>query len=225
MDTGGKIRQEILGSTHVTGKRHLCPTEVELINVRSKTRAVWKKCRSFVVFLLLITIFYVEEDVRGKWAWSKFKREWEAKGETLDRAKFIPPPVPDDQNFALTPIVFTSYGQVMTREGKTIPSEKRDIHFVNRLSLTTDLMDLNVPTNGFGNWCTARLYDLKVWQDYYRRLADKTNFFPVAPQPQTPARDVLLALSRYDSTLEELDKASRLLYTRFPLDYSTENPA
>jgi hypothetical protein len=86
-------------------------------------------------------------------------------------------------------------------------------------------MDPDAPTNGFGNWSTARLYDLKVWQDYYRKLAAKTNFFPVARQPQTPAKDVLLALSRYDSTLEELDNASRLRYSRFPLDYSTENPA
>jgi hypothetical protein len=177
------------------------------------------------VFVLLIAIFYAEEYVRGKWAWSRFKREWEAKGETFDRAKFIPAPVPDDQNFALTPIVFTSYGQEMTREGKIIPPEKRDIHFVNRMRITTDLMDLDAPTNGFGNWTTARLYDLKVWQDFYRRLADKTNFFPVAPRPQTPAQDVLLALSRYDSTLSELDRASRLRYSRFPLDYGAENPA
>jgi hypothetical protein len=213
------------GNTYVTENRLLCPTDVELPNTGRKRMKFWERYWPPIVFVLVITTFYVEEDVRGKWAWSRFKREWEAKGETFDRGKFIPPPVPDDQNFALTPIVFTSYGKVMTRDGRTVPPEKRDIHFVDRLDLTTDLMDQDAPTNGFGNWSTARLYDLKVWQDFYRKLAAKTNFFPVAPQPQTPAKDVLLALSRYDSTLEELDKASRLRYSRFPLDYSMENPA
>ena len=32
----------------------------------------------------------------------------------------------------------------------------------------------------------------------------KTNEFPVAPQPQTPATDVLLALSKFNSAIEEL---------------------
>jgi len=34
----------------------------------------------------------------GKRAWEKFKGEQEAKGERLDFASFVPPPVPDDQN-------------------------------------------------------------------------------------------------------------------------------
>ena len=60
--------------------------------------------------------------------------------------------------------------------------------------------------------------DLKVWQNYYRALAAKTNEFPVPPQPQSPAADVLLALSKYDSAIEELRQASQLPYSRFPLE-------
>jgi hypothetical protein len=47
-----------------------------------------------------------------------------------------------------------------------------------------------------------------------------TNEFPVAPQPQSAAADVLLALSQYDPVLEELRTASRLPYSRFPLNYT-----
>ena len=47
-----------------------------------------------------------------------------------------------------------------------------------------------------------------------------TNEFPIAAQPQSPAADVLLALSKYDSAIEELRRASRLPCSRFPVDYS-----
>ncbi|HEY4952012.1 MAG TPA: hypothetical protein VII71_01340, partial [Verrucomicrobiae bacterium] len=50
-------------------------------------------------FVLLIAVFYAEENWRGKRAWENCKRELEAKGEILDWDKLIPPPVPDDQNF------------------------------------------------------------------------------------------------------------------------------
>jgi hypothetical protein len=69
------------------------------------------------------------------------------------------------------------------------------------------------------------LTDLKPWQDYYRNLATKTNLFPVAAGSQTPAQDVLLALSKYDSTIEELRAASKLPYSRFPIEYDKDNPS
>jgi hypothetical protein len=51
------------------------------------------------IFATLIAIFYTEENWRGKRAWEKCKRELEAKGVVLDWNAYIPPPVPDDQNF------------------------------------------------------------------------------------------------------------------------------
>lgn len=46
-----------------------------------------------------VALFYLEEDWRGKRAWDKCKAELEAKGLVLDWDKYIPAPVPDDQNF------------------------------------------------------------------------------------------------------------------------------
>jgi tetratricopeptide (TPR) repeat protein len=71
----------------------------------------------------------------------------------------------------------------------------------------------------------AKISNLKTWRDYYRELAAKTNEFPIALQPQSPADDVLLALSKYSPAIEELRQASQLPYSRFPLDYDTEDPA
>ena len=77
----------------------------------------------------------------------------------------------------------------------------------------------------------AELTDLKAWQFYYRLPQDTnsayfphTNEFPVSAQPQSPAADVLLALSKYDSEIEDLRQASRMPFSRFPLNYATNNP-
>jgi hypothetical protein len=51
------------------------------------------------IFATLVAIFYTEEDWRGKRAWENCKRDLEAKGAVLDWNAYIPPPVPDDQNF------------------------------------------------------------------------------------------------------------------------------
>jgi hypothetical protein len=180
-------------------------------------------------FATLIALLYAEEDWRGKHDWQKFKHEEEAKGEHFDFASMVPPPVPDDQNFALAPIWVESmkatlgpknsrqwFGDRYAEDGRT--------NFADRLYMPLALND-DWPTNGWGNWQKAKLTDLKSWQDYYQKLAATTNLFPVAPQPQTPAQDVLLALSKYDSTLEELLNASQLPYSRFPLGYDINDPA
>jgi len=47
----------------------------------------------------VLAVFYLEEDWRGKRAWEQCKTELEAGGLVMDWDKYIPPPVPDDQNF------------------------------------------------------------------------------------------------------------------------------
>jgi len=190
---------------------------------------IWKKSWAgrtlFALACLatLVALFYAEEDWRGWHAWNKFKHEWEAKGEHFDFASFVPPPVPDDQNFALAPIVFTSYGQILTRDGKAIPPDKRDTNFINRLKI--EIVHNYEESPKDGNWQIAKTSDLKTWRNYYRALSATTNEFSGAPQPQSPAADVLLALSKYDPAIEELRQASQLPYSRFPLDYDIDDPA
>jgi hypothetical protein len=174
-------------------------------------------------FVTLIALFYAEEDWRGKHDWEQFKRAGEAKGEKFDFKDVIPPSVPDDQNFALTPVMASSYNNILTRDGKKIPSDQRDKGWIDRMGF--DLGDNDLRTNGLGYWALGTTSDLKPWQALYRELATKTNLFEIPVQPQSPAADVLLALSKYDATVEELRQASRLPESRFPLNYDTENPA
>jgi len=64
--------------------------------------------RGFLKFILwtatLIIFLYVEENWRGARDWAATKAEWEAKGEIFDYARFIPPPVPDEQNLGAIPL-------------------------------------------------------------------------------------------------------------------------
>ena len=52
----------------------------------------------------LVALFYAEEDWRGKHAWDTYKREREAKGDSFEWSSIVPPPVPDNENFATTPL-------------------------------------------------------------------------------------------------------------------------
>lgn len=51
----------------------------------------------------LVVLFYVVENWRGKRAWEKYKRDLEAKGQVFEWNAYIPPPVPDEQNFFKAP--------------------------------------------------------------------------------------------------------------------------
>lgn len=187
----------------------------------------WRNFKRFLFglacFITLIALFYAEEDWRGWHTWNQFKHTWEAKGQHFDMADVVPLPVPEDQNFALTPIAYTSYGYILTRDGKRIPNDQRDTNFVQRIRMPIT-HNYKHPDNADGNREKGTFTDLKAWQSYYRDLAAKTNEFAVPAQPESPAADVLLALSKYDGAIEELRTASRLPYSRFPLNYDSESP-
>jgi hypothetical protein len=199
-----------------------------LVNMRFfKTR--WRFLLVPIYVVLLVAFFYGEEDWRAWHAWKQFTREWEAKAEKFGYQYYAPAPVPDDQNFAMTPVVVSCYGQMIDHTGHEI--RPRNTNLVNRLEISC-LREADTGDHPkIGSRQKQMLTDLKVWQQYYRNPTFKNSWkykrdeFPVSEQPQSPAADVLLALSKYDLVIEDLRKASQLPYSRFPLEYDKENPA
>ncbi|HLH55622.1 MAG TPA: hypothetical protein VKY92_18625 [Verrucomicrobiae bacterium] len=167
----------------------------------------------------LVALFYAEEDIRGWLTWHQFKSHWEAKGEKFDFADFIPPVVPDEQNFAMAPVVASTYGRVLDHNGKA--KQPQDESITNQLQMPLAIDDEG-PRNGMGDWQRAIPSNLEGWQQYYRDLAETTNVFPVAAQAQSPGADVLLALSKYKTILEALREAAARPASRFPLNYEQE---
>lgn len=191
--------------------------------VRKHLRATLIALTSLVV---LVSLFYLEEDWRGRRDWKNFEQQQEAKGEKFDFASFVPPAVPDDQNFAMTPIVASSYAFMLDKNGHQLMTYKNSI--VNRLAMRVDFgSGWNVP---IGDWAVGTVTDLRPWQTYYQRANILTNRPGLiatneGASPQAAATDVLLALQRYDSDIEELRQAAALPYSRFPLQYDNDDPS
>jgi len=173
-----------------------------------------------------IALLYAVENWRGRSAWSKFRQEWEAKGEKFDLASFIPSPVPDAENFFMTKpwqvLQFTSTNGTIVWEN----ANHEDVAILDAIGPRP------AEAPGFGNQGADRRIDLKAWQSFYRGSNNLfavrngatdnstfTNYFPVADAPQTQARDVLLALSRFDDTRQALLEAARRPHARFWINY------
>ena len=129
---------------------------------------------------------------------------------------FIPEPVPDDQNFFMAPIFA---GLTNGSWDENVHMWGRRTNVVDRLEMSIYGKDNSVESPNVGYWVKGTNTDLKAWQQYYRALAAKTNDFPVTLQPQTPAAEVLVALSKYNSAIEELRQAGQRPDSWLPLDY------
>jgi tetratricopeptide (TPR) repeat protein len=191
------------------------------MNEAPKTNRAWGFVRRILIAVAvlgtLVAIFFTEEDWRGKRAWESYKHEMEAKGENFDWRAFAPSAVPGDQNFFKAPIfkTLTAGGWDMTTY-----EWKPNTNMADHLSMSIYGNDDSValPAGG-GYWWKGTAINLADWQRYYRALAAKSKAFPTAPQAQTPAADVLLALGKYDSTIEGLRTAGHRPESRLPLDY------
>ena len=222
--------------------------------------------RIFILFALAALLpvgafvgFRAEENWRGQRAWEMCRTELKAQGEIFLLASYAPPRVPDEQNFALAPVIATTYANNGGYESARQPTDG-----ISRLDMNLERQNsIRMPTRRIGDWRLASVTDLRPWQTYYRMrftnnaaempppfrnpyapptvtgvfsnavetnastvtIETETNEFPNAGQPQSPALDVLLALSRFDETIEEIRTAGSRPCSRFPLKYEeVSNP-
>lgn len=173
----------------------------------------------FAGLVMLLILFHVVENWRGRRAFEKFKREVEAQGDTLDHRAMIPPPVKDEENFAMHPFFKPLFDyENPTEDHGVVWRDTKGHQRVVAFSITTEKNSRN-PSPEFRGTKTAdgtvMPVDLIAWQKFFR---SETNY-PRADQPQSPARDVLLALSKFDREFRDLEEAARRPKARFPLHY------
>jgi len=186
------------------------------MNEKPKRKLGWRLLRwgliGLAVLVTLAAVVVTEENWRGKHAWETYKRTAEAHGERFEWTAFVTTNVPDDQNFFCAPIV-----------AEALKLNRGGTNGGNRVNFNIYRGEMAYWITNGGNWQKGILTDLKVWQEAFRKYnatpEGRTNGFPLTAQSQTPAADVLLALSIFNPALEELRQASLRPRTRMPLNY------
>lgn len=195
------------------------------MNEKPKRKLRWRLLRwgliGLAALVTLAAVLVTEENWRGRHEWEAFKHAAEARGERLEWTAFAPTNVPDDQNFFRAPVMV----EALKAGSDAIAHDRAHglLNYAGRMNFNIYRGDSALwPTNG-GNWQKGKFTDLTEWQRYFRNYsgtaAGQTNGFPIAAQPQSPAADVLFALSIYELALEELRQASLRPLARLALNY------
>jgi hypothetical protein len=169
---------------------------------------------TLILLALLLKIFCTEENWRGRRALAHCERELRARGEKLDLATFVPPLVPDAENFAMAPLLAPlakASQQELDRKPKPpgSPLERLDkvsLHPGRRFE----------PTPGSGDYKMGKPTDLVARQRYLQKDPQQNS----AVNQREAARAVLGWLTRWSPELEEFSIAANRPYARFPIDYS-----
>src|SRR5882724_2531230 len=198
---------------------------------KTSRRRRWMRKSVFVICCLItvLAFLYVEENWRGKRAWENYKREWEAKGEKFDLASYAPPPVPDEENFAMTPFLAPLF-DLNPRPLQPGQSLWRDTNAVERVQ--SFAKDLKEPKSGRdpgepkseSDPAKGELTDLPAWVSAQHKKGEPEK--PALNRTEA-ATEVLRILEKYQPVLDELQTASQRPYARFNVHYSDkdQNPA
>lgn len=186
----------------------------------------WKTLRRLLLTLVglitLVVLLATVDSWRGRRAWETCKAEHEAKGEILDWKKLIPPPIPDEKNFAATPLL---------REIFTVDAANREARkagntneLVARLHDVRDVLGRNgsqPPSRGSIQQNTR--CDLAGWAAFF---AGNTNYPRNTALAGTEhAKIILTALGKFDAEFDELRQAAATRpLARFDVDYETDMP-
>jgi hypothetical protein len=168
----------------------------------------------FLKFVLwtvtLIALFYVEEDWRGARMWAQTKAKWEAKGESFDFNRLIPPPIPDSQNLGALPLF--KLEPEPESGGQPGPHALRQALHQQNASSSSDIPSL-------GNWQAGHPPDFDKID--HAIAASYEKLFHAAPTTNNP-------LTQFDAIypfIAEVNAASATRpYCRFDYDYAYGPP-
>ncbi len=197
----------------------------------------------------LVALFYAVEDWRGRRAWQDYKQKWEAKGERFDTASLIPPPVPASQNFFETPlwtdlhfvktngvavwsdtnwgnrVIFSIYGPNDSNGpkpgewAKALPVDLAAWQGYYRGTSNAVAQAKAAARRSPAEEAARQVFIRRYGLEPERNASPPTNYFPVAKEPQSPAADVLFALSKFKENRQLLIQAAARPQARFWINY------
>lgn len=147
------------------------------------------------VLATLLVAFYLVEKARGQSAWKRYQDEARARGVKLTLAEFVPPPIPDERNFAAIPIFQDAFLRPQPANPFRLPEAT------------------GVKPPSFGTALKGQPIDLVEWQKFFV----ETKALPATGE--NAAADVLKALEKYAPQFEQLRVAGARSECRFPVRY------
>lgn len=196
---------------------------------RRQIPKAWRWVISLMVLVLVVALFYAEEDWRGARAWKKCQQELAARGEPVSPSQLVPAPVPDAENFAMTPFLAPLFqfepGTQKWRDTNAVAEIQAFPREFNTAAGKVKHDQITV-----SNSWVYRAIDLKAWAVALKEGTNAGNREVAQPVANSlsasqATNDVLASLAEYDPVIEELRAASGRPYSRFNLKYDFPNPA
>ena len=201
---------------------------------------VWRYFFWLLGLALLVALFYGEENWRGRRSWENYQHKLRARGEVVDAKTLVPPPVPDEKNFAMTFLLGPLFEFMPgTQHWRDTNAMKRAGEIAPRYDAAARALKLEKSARS-NSWVTART-DLAKWQEAFLQPTngaisaetDTVGERPPGPTPhkttnvptQDAAMAVLAGLSECDMVIEELRADSQRPYARFNIRYTEDDPA
>jgi hypothetical protein len=165
---------------------------------------------ALVALITLVALYHAEENWRGARAWNNYKRERIAAGESMDWTSVVPPRVPDEQNFAMTPFLAPMFD---FQPGTQIQ------HDPNAAARSRDF------SKDFATgWSWSNEVDVVALANAIAHPKNKpANGQPSITDRKEAARVILQNAEQYSPVLEELRRASERPYVRFNIAYDIQD--
>lgn len=161
--------------------------------------------------LSVVVLFYTAERWRGKRAWAALAAEAAASGESLELSAVIPPPVPDDLNFADAPGVADALWF-----NDNIPANRP-------VQEATRFYHGDASSWPRASWTLGQSTDLSRWAGFLASLVPETVSNQLASaatqEPTNAGSAVLRALARYEPAFAALRAAAARPRARYPIEY------
>jgi hypothetical protein len=170
-----------------------------------------------VALLLLAALFYNEEKWRGLRAWRQLESDFASRRQPLVTKLVVPPAVPDAENFGASAIFKPLFEYRIDGEAGVAWADDAARKILQTVNVTGHERDFwkQDDAEPTANWALQQPVSLTNWQHFYQT----NKIFASVCLTDAPAASVLNALSLFDPLLHEIEAASRLPFSRFPIHY------
>ena len=167
----------------------------------------WLVRTLFIVACLatIIVALFIEEKIRGRAAWRAYETEAKARGVKLDFADYIPPKIPDAENFASIPLFDAIFRASEANEMIPDPFKLPEASAA--------------PQPKFNDPSKQERIDLAAWQKFF--VESKL----LLAAGDNAAADVLKALDSFAAPLGQIREAGERPHCAFPVHWERAHNA